>query len=60
MIKNKRAQNASVTDSTEYTIKCKSKLKKAVKKYNKTRKYSSSHQPEQTNSPLSMRGPANH
>ena len=36
---NKRAQNASVTltVSTEYTIKCKNKLKKkALKKYNKT------------------------
>ena len=53
--------------STEYTIKCKKtikqqqqQLKKALKKHNKTRKYSSGHQQEQTNSPLSMRGTANH
>ena len=32
--------------------------KKALKQYNETRKYSSSHQQEQTKSPLSMRGTA--
>ena len=31
---------------------------KALKQYNETRKYSSSHQQEQTKSPLSMRGTA--
>ena len=34
--KKEEAQNASVTVSTEYTIKCKKKKKKALKKYNKT------------------------
>ena len=34
--KEEEAQNASVTVSTEYSIKCKNKQKKALKKYNET------------------------